>query len=78
MTDTVSVPPFCWGWGQPSVPNFEKGVIRKKKWEPGVSEHVLATDICLGGACYVFCLKGLCKMKYGFEGSVFKCQSWPV
>ena len=30
MTDTVSVPPFCWGWGQPSVPNFEKGVIRKK------------------------------------------------
>ena len=31
-----------------------------------------------GEAYYVSCQKRLCKMKYGFEGSIFKCQSWPV
>ena len=77
MTDTVSVP-LSAGGGTTFSPKFWKGGDQKKKWELGVSEHALATDICLGGACYVFCLKGLCKMKYGFEGSVFKCQSWPV
>ena len=75
MTDTVSVPPFCWGWGQPSVPNFEKGVIRKKNESLECLNMPLPQIFAWGGACYVFCLKGLCKMKYGFEGSVFKCQS---
>ena len=31
-----------------------------------------------GGAYYVSCQKRLYKMKYRFEGSIFKCQSWPV
>ena len=26
----------------------------------------------------MFLVKKDCKMKYGFEGSIFKCQSWPV
>ena len=39
--------------------------------------QVPATDICLGDY-YVSCQERLCKMKYGFEGSIFKCQSWPV
>ena len=31
-----------------------------------------------GGAYYVPCQKRLCKMKYGFDGSIFKCHSWLV
>ena len=30
-----------------------------------------------GGAYYVS-VKKTCEMKYGFEGSIFKSQSWPV
>ena len=31
-----------------------------------------------GGAYYHSCQKRLCKMKYGFEGLIFKRQSWPA
>ena len=37
---------------------------------------------CLGGVkeslLYVSCQKRLCKMEYGFEGEIVKCQSWSV
>ena len=31
-----------------------------------------------GGGLLSFFSKRLCKMKYGFERSIFKCQSWPA
>ena len=40
---------------------------------------VLKTLYLPGGAFFVFCQKRLYnKMKCGFEGYVFKCQSWPL
>ena len=59
----------------PSAPNFEKGGIRKKN--ECLGGQVPATYICLGDY-YVPYQERLCKMKYGFEGSIFKCQSWPA
>ena len=67
-SSSVSDPHFCWG-GQLSVPNFEKGDQKK------MSAWRVFTSPC---HYYVSCQKQLCKMKYGFEGSIFKCQSWPV
>ena len=57
---TESAPPFLLG-GKHSVPNFEKGGIRKK---------------CLlrrgGGGGGGSCQKRFFKIKYGFESSIFK------
>ena len=74
---TVSVlSPFCWG-GQPSIPNFEKNMgIRKN-----ISAFGVLKSRChkyLHGGLSMFLVKKLSKMKYGFESSIFKCQSWPV
>ena len=40
---------------------LKRGWSEKKKWEPGVSEHVLATDICLGGLVMFFVQKDFVK-----------------
>ena len=60
---------------QPAVPNFEKGGRQKKMSAWGV-ESLPQLFAC--GAYYVSCQKRLYKMKYGFKGSIFKCQSWPA
>ena len=63
---------------QPFVPNFEKEGDQKKSLCLGSIKESLPQVFAWGGASYVSCQKRLCKMKYGFEGSIFKCQSWPV
>ena len=65
------------GGGQPSVLNFEKGWLRKK-----INVLVFLKSPChrylLGGLTMFLVKKSLCKLKYGFEGSIFKCQSCSV
>ena len=43
---TLYQSPFLLGVGTTFSPKFWKGGDLKKQWEPGVSEHALATDIC--------------------------------
>ena len=50
------------------VRHFEKGGDQKKRMS-GRNSRVPATDICLG-AYFVPNQKRLCKVKYGFEGSI--------
>ena len=71
---SITPPPHLSAGGvQPSVQNYEKEGIRKK-------------NECLGGLIchrylpwrlnYVSRQKRLYKIKCGFKGSIFKCQSW--
>ena len=60
-------------------PKFRKeGVIKKLSVWGGVLTSPCHRYMSGGGAYYVSCQKRLYKMKYRFEGSIFKCQSWPV
>ena len=55
-------PPLSAG-GQPSIQNFKKGGGSGKKWVPGGSWRVSATDICQGEFIF-FVKKSLYKMKF--------------
>ena len=67
--------------GQPSVPNFEKGVSEKNEWLGGGSLKESLPQIFAkgrGGGLSMFLAKKDSKIKYGFEGLIFKCPPWPV
>ena len=67
--------PFC-SSEQSSVPNFEeKGSEKKNECLVGLKESL---PQIFSWACSIFCQKGLCKIRYGFEGLIFKYQFWPV
>ena len=66
--------PFLLG-RQLSVPNFEKGAPEKNECLGGLQDFL--PQISAWGSYYVSCLKRnicktkwLCKIKYGFEGSI--------
>ena len=69
--------------GQPSVQNFEKGVSEKNEWWGG-GGGVLKSPCHRylprggGGGLSMFLAKKDSKIKYGFEGLIFKCPPWPV
>ena len=62
----VSAPLLSVG-GQLSVPNFEKGGSKKVCFV-GLIEFL--QGMFFWGAYYVTCQARLCKIKYGFEGSI--------
>ena len=59
-------------WGQLSVPNFEKGEIRKK-WAPGGLKEFLSWIFGREGGFTVLVFK-----KVWLSGLNFKCWFWPV
>ena len=69
----------CWQkWGH----NFQAKILKrggrlKKMSACGVLKESLP-QLFAWGAYYVSCQKRLYKMKHGFKGSIFKCQSWPA
>ena len=75
-TYTVSAPPPpspLSAGGQPSIQNFKKGGGSGKKWGPGGSWRVSATDISLGEV-YVFLSKKTF-IKWNFQMSILACVS---
>ena len=78
---TVSVPPFLLVGGD----NLQSQILKKRGGGDQKKMNVWwVLSPChgylplWGGVDYVSCQKRLYKMKYGFEGYIFKCQSWPV
>ena len=64
---TDSISPRLSAGGQRSVPNFEKGGIRKKM---SVWRHLkISFHRYLPGRLTVFLVKRLCKIRHGFKGS---------
>ena len=63
------------------VDNIQSQILKrrdqKKKNEclVGLKESLPQIFSC---AYSVYCQKGLCKIRYGFEGFIFKCKFWPV
>ena len=88
LTDTSQyqtcplLPPPCSVDGTTFSPKFWKGGIRKK-WVVG--EGGVLKSPCHrylprggGGGLSMFLAKKDSKIKYGFEGLIFKCPPWPV
>ena len=80
-------PPFCWGDSLQSQILKRGGVgvggIRKKMSAWGVLTSPCHRYLPWGWrwervGLAMFLVKKDCKMKCGFERSIFKCQSWPV